>query len=83
LTVALGVGRSMNGADVAARASALRVHASGESVRPRVRWGSRVGVSAAVELPWRAWLEGEPTVSAYRPHVPKRRRAGASSPKPG
>lgn len=36
-----------------------------------VRQGPRVGVSgeggSAQRFPWRFWLEGEPTVSAYRP----------------
>ena len=35
--------------------------------RGRVLSGPRVGVSAAAEVPWRFWVEGEPTVSAYRP----------------
>jgi len=29
-----------------------------------------------VTYPWRFWLPGEPTVSAYRPATPRRRRAG-------
>ncbi len=28
--------------------------------------GPRVGVSKASEVPWRFWIEGDPTVSAYR-----------------
>jgi DNA-3-methyladenine glycosylase len=40
-----------------------------------VRWGPRVGVNAAAELPWRAWIDGDPTVSAYRAHVKRRRGA--------
>ncbi len=44
----------------------------------RVRTGPRVGVSGAggdgSVFPWRFWLEGEPTVSAYRPGVVRRRR---------
>lgn len=31
-----------------------------------VRTGPRVGVAAAAELPLRFWLDGEPSVSAYR-----------------
>lgn len=38
-----------------------------------IRSGPRVGVSTAADVPWRFWLDGEPTVSPYRPHVPKRR----------
>lgn len=36
--------------------------------------GPRVGVAAAAEQPWRFWLPGEPTVSAYRPGGKKRVR---------
>ena len=32
-----------------------------------VRTGPRVGLRGAPERPWRFWLDGEPTVSAYRP----------------
>jgi len=39
-----------------------------------VATGPRVGLRGAAELPWRFWLPGEPTVSAYRPAVPRRRR---------
>jgi DNA-3-methyladenine glycosylase len=34
--------------------------------------GPRVGVSAAGDRPWRFWVTGDPTVSAYRPHAPRR-----------
>jgi len=34
--------------------------------------GPRVGVNGGAERPWRFWLTGEPTVSPYRRHVPKR-----------
>lgn len=45
--------------------------------RSLVRTGPRVGVSGpggdAERFPWRFWLEGEPTVSAYRPGVVRNR----------
>lgn len=31
--------------------------------------GPRVGVRLAADRPWRYWIEGDPTVSAYRRHV--------------
>ncbi|MET8528714.1 DNA-3-methyladenine glycosylase [Micromonospora sp. NPDC005172] len=36
--------------------------------------GPRVGVTGAHDLPWRFWLDGDPTVSTYRRHVPRVRR---------
>ncbi|WP_436537362.1 DNA-3-methyladenine glycosylase [Actinoplanes sp. HUAS TT8] len=33
--------------------------------------GPRVGVTSAHDVPWRFWLSGDPTVSAYRRHTPK------------
>ncbi len=36
--------------------------------------GPRVGVATAADVPWRFWIDGDPAVSVYRPHVPKRRR---------
>jgi DNA-3-methyladenine glycosylase len=41
--------------------------------REKVVSGPRVGISAAAEVPWRFWVEGDPTVSAYRPAVPRRK----------
>jgi DNA-3-methyladenine glycosylase len=35
--------------------------------------GPRVGVTGALDIPWRFWLTGDPTVSVYRRHVPKPR----------
>ncbi|GAA1475555.1 DNA-3-methyladenine glycosylase [Nocardioides aestuarii] len=45
--------------------------------RPRV-WetGPRVGLREAPDRPWRFWLPGEPSVSAYRPAARRPRRAG-------
>ena len=31
------------------------------------------GSRRATETPWRFWIDGDPTVSPYRPHVPRRR----------
>jgi len=74
LTVALGIGRDDNGLDACAPSSPLRIWAARPPV-PRILTGPRVGVAAGAETRWRFWLDGEPTVSVSRPHVPKRRKA--------
>ena len=50
---------------------------TGEPIAPsRLRSGPRVGVApAGAASPWRWWLEGEPSVSVYRPAKPRRRRS--------
>jgi DNA-3-methyladenine glycosylase len=73
LTIALGVGRELDGADVTSTQSSLQVRRGVAVDDALVRWGPRVGVSTAGDVPWRAWIDGDPTVSAYRPHVPKKR----------
>jgi DNA-3-methyladenine glycosylase len=88
LCQALDIDRSLDGADVCAAESPLRVRAGAphparsgtvlargddpHGTPRRIVTGPRVGVSSAAEIPWRFWYEGEPTVSAYRAHVPRR-----------
>jgi DNA-3-methyladenine glycosylase len=43
------------------------------SVSGTIAAGPRVGVTSAFDVPWRFWITGDPTVSAYRRHVPRRR----------
>jgi DNA-3-methyladenine glycosylase len=84
LASALGLDKAQDGADLCAPASALRVL----DARPpwsssrEVLAGPRVGVSGeggdGERYPWRLWLAGEPTVSAYRVAAPRRRRAGSA-----
>jgi DNA-3-methyladenine glycosylase len=74
LTRTLAVDRRQDGVDVTDPTSPLRVCAGVPVADREVRWGPRVGIRAAADLPWRAWVEGEPSVSPYRPHVPKRAR---------
>jgi len=84
LTVALGLGPEVDGADVLDPAGpvVLRVPAV-PAVGGVVRAGPRVGVSGPGGdgglFPWRFWLDGEPTVSAYRRAAPRRRTGGAQS----
>jgi DNA-3-methyladenine glycosylase len=85
LCQALAIDRTQNGADLCDPGSELRmrvghVDARDEAGRqPRIDVGPRVGVSKAADIPWRFWLADDPTVSAYRPSVP---RASRSSPSP-
>ena len=78
LCLALDIDRSLDGTDVCVPDSPLRVRwpearATDRSAKIKVANGPRVGVSSAAEIPWRFWIEGEPTVSVYRPAVPRRR----------
>ena len=86
LCQALGIDRSFDGADVCDPASELRIlpsvlAGSGQEV-PRISQGPRVGISVAADRPWRFWLTGDPTVSAYRPYA-RRARAKVISPPAG
>ncbi|WP_349898272.1 DNA-3-methyladenine glycosylase [Parafrigoribacterium soli] len=72
LTVALGIHLSDGGLDLASDRIRLELGA-GES---RYSTGPRTGVSGAggtEEFPWRFWLPGDPTVSPYKRHSPKKR----------
>jgi DNA-3-methyladenine glycosylase len=75
---ALGIDRSLDGADICDPASPLRISGRAEAVAATDR-GPRVGVSRAAAIPWRFWIAGEPTVSPYRAHAPRRRAAKAVS----
>ena len=83
LTVALGIARDDNGRDACDPSSTLRVRA-GAPIAPNVILaGPRVGVAAGADTPWRFWIDGDPTVSAYRRHVPKRRPGNPSTSRRG
>ncbi len=77
LCQALDIDRSLDGADVCVAGSPLRVRwpdadTLARSAEKKIATGPRVGVSSAADVPWRFWVEGDPTVSVYRPHVPRR-----------
>jgi DNA-3-methyladenine glycosylase len=77
LCEALGIDRSHDGADVADPASPLRVVAPPAAVRAAdISRGPRVGVSRAADVTWRFWITGDPAVSPYRAHAPRRRAGG-------
>ena len=87
LCQALAIDRALDGADACVAESPLRMlSGAGNPARSavlargdappgtprRIVTGPRVGVSSAAEIPWRFWYDGDPTVSVYRPHVPRR-----------
>jgi DNA-3-methyladenine glycosylase len=92
LCQALGVDRSLDGADVCDRRSPLRIRpapatagapsatAAGDAPPGVVLRGPRVGVSRAATVPWRFWLADEPTVSAYRAYTPRPKPSAAAQP---
>jgi DNA-3-methyladenine glycosylase len=77
LCQALGIDRALDGADVCSVASPLRIEGPGGGTAGRYEQGPRVGVSSGAEVPWRFWITGEPTVSAYRAHVPRQKSGRA------
>lgn len=64
LTAAVGINGGDNGADLSS-ASGLRLEPR-SGPEPQILAGPRVGVSRAADVPWRFWIDGERTVSAYR-----------------
>ncbi len=80
LARALALTGDHNGLDVCAPGSPVIFRPPSRPVEPSsLRAGPRVGVSGAggdgTAYPWRFWVEGEPSVSAYRPGKPRRRPA--------
>ena len=64
---ALAIGLADNGTDLAAGPLTLEL---GEPV-PEWSTGPRVGLRGAPDRPWRFWVTGDRTVSAYRPATPR------------
>lgn len=81
LASALGLDRAHDGVDLLDPAGPVSLSLPDRPTGP-VRQGPRVGVSGeggdADRYPWRFWLDGDPTVSAYRPGV--RRARGRTRP---
>jgi DNA-3-methyladenine glycosylase len=68
---ALAIDRELSGADVCSPSSPLRVSSGAPAAA--FRTGPRTGVSSAKDVPWRFWIDGDPSVSQYRLHTPRRR----------
>jgi DNA-3-methyladenine glycosylase len=86
LASALGIDGTLDGADLCDPSSRIWLEPAVASATA-IRTGPRVGVSGAggsgETFPWRFWLDGEPTVSAYRPGQPRRRRTVRTASVPG
>lgn len=71
LAVALGLDLTANAADITDPAGAVVLHRRPDLPLPTVATGPRVGVGGEGAdpglFPWRMWLTGDSTVSAYRP----------------
>lgn len=74
LCTALGIGREQNGLDVCSPDGPLRILEGDPAEPSRIRNGPRTGVNGAKETPWRFWIDGDPSVSPYRAHVPRKRK---------
>ncbi|RIJ77932.1 DNA-3-methyladenine glycosylase [Nakamurella silvestris] len=61
-----------SGEDLCSTTGPARLLAGTPVAPEQVVAGPRVGVAAAKEVPWRFWVDGDPTVSTYRRHVPKK-----------
>lgn len=74
LCLALGVDRSFDGVDLTRAKAPLRLETGARIGDDEVLTGPRVGISSAADRPWRFWVAGDPTVSPYRPHAPRKRQ---------
>ncbi len=83
LAVCLGIDREWNGADVTEAGGRVVVHRREAAVHATHASGPRVGVSGpggdSMRHPWRYWITGERTVSAYRPAYRASRRTATPS----
>ena len=78
LCQALGIDRTLDGADACDPGSVLRIRPGRRPTLPgTIRHGPRVGVSRAADEPWRFWVAGDPTVSVYRAYTPRRAKPAA------
>ena len=72
LCSALGIDGSNYGAYLLDPDGPLYLAAPPRPVPSRlIHSGPRVGVTGALDIPWRFWIAGEPSVSDYRRHVPR------------
>jgi DNA-3-methyladenine glycosylase len=73
LCTAMAVARNQNGIEVAGAHPLMTIHRGAPVADEAVQAGPRVGIAQAADLPWRFWIDADPTVSAYKAHVRRRR----------
>lgn len=73
LATVLGLDASSNGADLLDHGSAVRLRRGSPPAGSGIGVGPRVGVAAAADELRRFWVVGDPTVSAFRAWVPRKR----------
>jgi DNA-3-methyladenine glycosylase len=66
LATCLALGVATNGADLCAPDSPVRLESMRARRLPDVVTGPRVGIAVATAHPWRFWIAGDPTVSAFK-----------------
>lgn len=66
LTTVLGLEREHNGVDLTSPTSPVRLMTGDPVPADMIRTGPRVGVAVAMDVPWRFWVAGSPSVSVYR-----------------
>ncbi|HEY1484541.1 MAG TPA: DNA-3-methyladenine glycosylase [Micromonosporaceae bacterium] len=72
LASVLGIDRSAYGTNMLDGSGPLLLRRPSVVVEPaRIVAGPRVGVTGALDRQWRFWIDGDPTVSPYRRHVPR------------
>jgi len=74
LAVALGLTMADDGVDL--ENGRVRLDVAAPASRALISTGPRTGVSGpggGADYPWRFWLTGDPTVSPYKAHAPKKR----------
>jgi DNA-3-methyladenine glycosylase len=75
LAAALGVDGSLNG--LAFDSAQLSLTLSEPLAAAAISTGPRVGITVGVEEPWRFWVTGDNTVSAFKPGKPRKARPEA------
>ena len=73
LASVLGFAATANGADLVEEGGVIDVLAGSPPESTGVRVGPRVGVATAADMQRRFWMSDDPTVSAFRAWVPRKR----------